>query len=198
MANLRLSYIVVLMLFFIVSVQMKAVDIALKIGVIPSDTTVNVNLRTILVEKQTVTQPLTYEERETYWREIRDLKKVYPYAKLVAITLIETYEYLQTLPEDERAAHLEKVKAEFRKEMQPKMEELTTRQGRILIKLIYRQTGSTGYDIVEAMVGSWKAWWWNVFAYFQGTDLKEKYDPKNNEQDAITERLVKLYDKGNL
>lgn len=163
-----------------------------------SDTTININLSTIIVTPKEQVKSLSFEERKTYWREIRDFKIVYPYARKVTLTLIETYEYLQTLPLQEREAHFKKVKKEFKQDMEPKMKKLTVRQGQLLIKLINRETGSSSYEIVEAMVGGWSAWWWNAFAHIQGTDLKAEYSPKTNDKDALTERLLKLYKQNRL
>ena len=53
------------------------------------------------------------KEKEYYWRSVRDVKKVLPYAKLVHRALIETYEYIQTLPEEEREKHLKRMEKEL-------------------------------------------------------------------------------------
>lgn len=144
-------------------------------------------------------KPLTHEERVALWRRIRDVKKVMPYARYIASTIIETYEYMETLPtEQEQEEHLRRVQRELKAEMEPKMRQLTLRQGRLLIKLVNRQTGQTGYELVKAVLGSFKAWWWNAFAKVVGASLKETYDPKNSTDDAVTERIIKEIDRGRL
>lgn len=162
---------------------------------IPTDTSTIV-LPTLLVEAEPRMRKLTLEERQAYWRRIRDVKKVLPYARYVAATIIETYEYAETLPDKEQRAHIKRVEAELKQELEPQMRKLTLGQGRLLIKLINRQSGSTGYELVKAFLGSWRAWWWNQFAKFMGANLKDRYAPDDNPDDAVTERIVRLIDAG--
>lgn len=143
-------------------------------------------------------RPLTMEERQAYWRRIRDVKRVLPYAKYVAATIIETYEYMETLPEKEQRAHLKRVEKDLREEMEPKMRKLTLGQGKILIKLINRQCGSSSYELVKSFLGGWKAFWWNAFARIVGANLKTEFKPEEVEDDAVTERIVLLVEAGML
>lgn len=139
--------------------------------------------------------PLSSEEKETYWRRIRDVKKVLPYANMLAQTMIETYEYLETLPNDRaRSRHLDCIEDDLMREYKPIMKNLTLRQGELLMKLVCRQTNSSSYDLIKAFYGSFKAGWYNLFAAFFGGNLKVKYDPRYNADDAFTERVVYLYE----
>lgn len=161
----------------------------------PLDSTEIIQLPEIHVLNHHKTRPLTSEERQTYWRRVRDVKKTLPYARYVARTIIETYEYMETLnTEEEQKVHLKRVEKELKIEMEPKMRLLTLRQGRLLIKLINRECGLTSYELVETFLGSWKAWWWNAFAKVIGASLKSPYTPQVNSDDALTERIVQLYD----
>lgn len=139
-------------------------------------------------------RPLTPEERRQLWRRIRDVKKVYPYAKYVAATIIETYEYMETLPEKEQEPHLKRVERELKKEMEPKMKDLTLNQGRLLIKLINRQCGMTGYELIQSFIGGFRAWTWQIFARVLGANLKSTYNPKEDPDDALTERIIRLHE----
>lgn len=157
-----------------------------------SDTILHKELPLLYVRAKHRRRPLTYEERQAYWRRIRDVKKTLPYAKYVAATIIETYEYMESLPEKEQKAHLKRVERELKEEMEPKMRNLTLGQGKILIKLINRQCGSSSYELVKSFLGGWKAFWWNAFARVIGANLKTEYHPESNEDDAVTERIVQL------
>lgn len=150
----------------------------------------------VWVQAKSPVHPLTPEERRAYWRRVRDVKKTLPYAKYVATTIIETYEYIETLPEDEQRAHIKRVERDLKADMEPKMRQLTLSQGKVLIKLINRQSGSTGYELVKAFLGGWKAWWWNQFAKFTGANLKSDYRPQDDPDDALTERIVRLVEVG--
>ncbi len=139
---------------------------------------------------------LTPTERKRYWRKIRDVKKVLPYARYITAVLVETYEYLATLPEGERDDHLKRVQKDMKAYFDPLMRKLTVRQGQLLMKLIHRESGTISYDLVKIFVGSFKAWCWQAFARALGTNLKMPYAPSNNPNDAMTERIIYLVDLG--
>ena len=160
-----------------------------------NDSLVEVDLPDVNVFARHRVRPLSLEERRELWRRIRDVKKTMPYAKYVAATIIETYEYMQTLPEKQQEAHLKLVEKELRRDMEPKMRDLTLRQGQLLIKLIHRQCGMTGYELVKAFLGGFRAWTWQVFSRVMGASLKAPYDPEHNADDAVTERIVQLYER---
>ena len=89
-----------------------------------NDSLVEVDLPDVNVFARHRVRPLSLEERRELWRRIRDVKKTMPYAKYVAATIIETYEYMQTLPEKQQEAHLKLVEKELRRDMEPKMRHL--------------------------------------------------------------------------
>lgn len=147
----------------------------------------------VLVTQRERPRRLSAEERQAYWRRIRDVKKTLPYAKYIAQTIIETYEYVETLPtEEEQKAHWKRVERELKAEMEPKMRKLTLRQGKLLMQLVERQTGQTSYELLRTFIGGWRAWWWNGFARLLGANLKDPYRPAEVEDDAVTERIVRL------
>lgn len=137
--------------------------------------------------------PLTPTEKSDYWRRIRDVKIVLPYAEMISTYIIETYEYLERLPNKRaRRKHLKVFEKELMETYKPVMKKLTLRQGKLLIKLVNRETNSTGYEIIKAFYGPFKAFWYGVFAEFYGGDLHVKYDPRYNADDALTERIIYL------
>ena len=126
----------------------------------------------------------TPEERRAYNRLVRDVKITLPYAKMV----METYEYLQTLPNDKaREAHLKRMQKELYEQYKPEMKKLTLRQGKLLLKLITRETNSTSYELIDSFLGGFAAGFWNMFAKFFGASLKADYDPYG--RDAMIERV---------
>lgn len=137
------------------------------------------------------------KERMEYTKLVRDVKKTYPYARLVAQNIIETYEFMETLPNEKaRKKHLSEAQKFIMAEYKPKMKKLTKNQGKILIKLIDRQTNSTTYDIVKSLIGPFKATIYNTFAGVFGNSLKAEYDP--NGKDWMIERIVIEIDQGTL
>ena len=135
------------------------------------------------------------KERQEYSKLVRDVKIAYPYAKMVSSSIIETYEFMQTLPDEKsRQKHLEEVQKYMMKEYKPKMKKMTRNQGKILIKLIDRECNTPSYNIVKSLVGSFKAGVFNVFAGLFGNSLKTEYDP--NGKDKLMERIVIQIEEG--
>lgn len=130
-----------------------------------------------------------------YNKLVRDVKRTLPYAKMVYETLIETYEYMETLPDDKaRQAHLKRMEKELFQQYKPELKKLSYSQGKLLIKLIDRECNQTSYHLLRAYLGSFRAGFWNFFAGMFGASLKSEYDPKG--KDALTERVVVLVEKG--
>lgn len=135
------------------------------------------------------------KEQEKYTKLVRDVKRTLPYAKMVYYTLIETYEYMETLPDEKsKQEHLEKMEKELFKQYKPELKKLTFSQGKLLIKLIDRECNQSSYNLLKAYLGSFRAGFWNLFAGMFGASLKSEYDPKG--KDAMTERIVVLVENG--
>ena len=132
-----------------------------------------------------------------YMRLVRNVKTVLPIAKEVNQIIIETYEYLQTLPDDEsRKAHMKKVEKSIFKEYKPRMKKLTYSQGKLLIKLIYRECNSSSYDILRAFLGPVRAGFWQAFSSVFGASLRKEYEPDG--VDRFTERVVLMVEAGQI
>ncbi len=157
------------------------------------DTIPYVKLPTVYIFK-----PLVFKnrrERMRYNKLVRDVKKVLPLANEVNRAIIETYEYLMTLPDDKaRQRHLKAVEKSIKEQYTPRMKKLTFSQGKLLIKLVDRQTNSTGYELVKAFLGPFRAGFYQAFAALFGASLKKEYDPTG--EDAMTERVILLVQSG--
>ena len=137
------------------------------------------------------------KQRKAYNRLVFNVKKVLPIAKEVNRAIIETYEYLETLPNEEaRKAHMKVVEKSIKAEYTPRMKKLSLSQGKLLIKLIYRETNSSSYDLVKAFLGSTRAVFYQSFAWMFGASLKKQYDPQG--KDRLIERVVRLVEAGQL
>ena len=136
------------------------------------------------------------KQEQFYWRTVRDVKKALPYAKLIMATLIETYEYIQYMPEKEQQEHLKRMEKELFKQYKPELKKLTLSQGKLLIKLINRECNQSSYSIVKAFLGSFRAGFWNFFAGIFGASLKTEYDPDG--KDAMIEKIVILVENGQI
>ena len=143
---------------------------------------------------------LTFKNRkqaESYMRLVKNVKTVLPLAKEARQMLIETTEYLETLPNEKaKEEHIKRVEDDIFRTYKPKMKKLTYSQGKLLIKLIDRECHSTGYDMIKAFMGPLRAGFWQVFAWGFGASLKKEYDAKG--VDRLTERVVLMVEAGQI
>ena len=145
-------------------------------------------------------KPLKFKnkrQRQQYTRLVRNVKKTLPIAKEVNRAIIETYEFLQTLPDEKsRQKHLQAVEKSVKEQYTPRMKKLTFSQGKLLIKLINRETDSSSYGLVKAFLGPFKAGFYQAFAAIFGASLKKEYHPEG--EDAMVEQIVLLVESGQI
>ena len=136
------------------------------------------------------------QERE-YNRLVHNVKKTLPIAKEVNRAIIETYEFLQTLPDEKsREKHLKKVEKGVKEQYTPRLKKLTFSQGKLLIKLINRETNSSSYELVKAFLGPFKAGFYQAFAALFGASLKKEYHPEG--EDILIEQIIILVENGQI
>ena len=136
-------------------------------------------------------------QANSYMRLVKNVKKVLPIAKEVRQILLETSEYLETLPDKKaKAEHMKRVEQGIVKDYKPRMRQLTYSQGKLLIKLIYRECNSSSYEAIQAFLGPVRAGFWQAFAWAFGASLKKHYDPEGT--DRLTERVVLMVEAGQL
>lgn len=139
------------------------------------------------------------KQEEFYWRTVRDVRKTLPYAKLAFSTLCETYEYIQNIPDKKsREAHLKRLESDIFDQYKPVVKSFTKRQGKVLLKLINRETDQSSYGIVKAFLGSFRAGFWQTFGRFFGMNLKSGFNPDKNDEDAMIDRIANLIEQGTL
>ena len=137
------------------------------------------------------------KQADSYMRLVKNVKTVLPIAKQARQMLIETTEYLETLPDKKsKDEHIKRVEQDIFKTYKPKMKKLSYSQGKLLIKLIDRECHSSSYDVIQAFMGPIRAGFWQVFAWGFGASLKKGYDP--NGVDRLTERVVLMVEAGQI
>lgn len=159
-------------------------------------------VKMIVLNDVSVFPPLKFKNKkqeEFYWRTVRDVKKTLPYAKLICETLLETYEYIETFPtKKERDDYLHRMEGAIFKQYKPVLKTFTKSQAQVLIKLIKRETNQSGYSIIKAFLGTFRAGFWQTFGRFFGVNLKGDYHPEKDEKDAIIERVAVAVELGQL
>lgn len=125
------------------------------------------------------------------------VKKVYPYARLAASKLNEYESELAVLPEGkERKKVMKKVETALKEQYGEELKKLTISQGKILLKLIDRETGKTSYELVKEMRGSFSVAMWQGLARLFGHNLKSQYDAEGD--DVLIEHIIKRIEAGAL
>jgi|ERR1700757_741873 len=142
---------------------------------------------------------MSFTSRRKYaeWTRLKyNVKKVYPYAILAAAKLKEFDLVLATIPnEADRKAYLKKSEKELQKEFGEELKGLSINQGKILMKLIDRETGKTTYTIIKDMRGNFNAFMWQSLATLFGSSMKQNYD-LNDPYDRQIELAIKQIEAG--
>jgi hypothetical protein len=159
------------------------------------DTMMQAVLPTAVVEARWT--PKSRREAERYTKLMRNVVKVYPYARITG-QLLQEYENDLALIQGngDQELYVKLAEAELRAEYEAEVKDLTMSQGRVLVKLIDRETGQTSYTLVKQLRGAFQAFVWQGLARLFGQDLKSTYDPTGD--DSLIEHIVQRIERGEL
>lgn len=136
-----------------------------------------------------------YRQKAAWDRLKYNVKKVYPYAILASAKLKEYDRVLATIPsESGKKAFMKLAEKQLKNQFSDELKNLSVNQGRILIKLIDRETGKTTYDIVKNMRGSFSAAMWQGVAIVFNSSLKSDYDADGEEKNI--ELAIRMIEDG--
>ncbi|MBI9041655.1 DUF4294 domain-containing protein [Lutibacter sp.] len=140
-----------------------------------------------------------YDQKYYYWFRKKVLK-AYPYAKLASERLTVLNQRRDSIKsKSKKREYTIRVQKYMEGEFTDQLKKLTRTEGRILIKLIHRQTGETTYDVVKDLRSGWKAFWYNTTASMFKLSLKDKYNPEKNPEDYLIEDILqRAFLAGNL
>lgn len=159
------------------------------------DTIPSITLRNIYIYPQLRFK--NKRQEKYYYKLVRDVKKTLPLAKEIKQIVIETYEFLETLPDEKsKNRHIKLVEKGLKEQYTPKMKKLTFSQGKLLIKLVNRECNQSSYQLVKAFMGPFKAGFYQTFAAVFGASLKKEYQPE--DEDKMVERIIILVENGQL
>lgn len=135
--------------------------------------------------------PLSEAEKRKYKKLIKNVKVVYPYAKQAG-KLLDRYTIVlqQAKNDSQRKKIMKQAEKEIENKFGPSLKKLNRSQGKILIRLIDRETGSDSYALVKELRGSFRAAFYQTLGKLFGYNLRAKYDPENNSEDRIIERII--------
>jgi hypothetical protein len=163
--------------------------------IIDGDTIPNVSIEEVVIFPRLIFKS-RYRARR-YKKLIRDVKRAYPYAIYAKNKLDQMeHEFQNLTTEKEKKKYVKTVEKQLMDEFGRELKKLTITQGRILLKLIERETGNTSYVLLKELRGTVSAVFWQTIARLFGSDLKSQYDPQGD--DFLVERVVRLIETGQI
>ncbi len=131
------------------------------------------------------------EDRRSYLILRRRTRKVYPYAKMAADRLYTMTHRLEKLESKrDKRIYTKRIQNYIEGEFTDELKKLTRSEGRILVKLIHRQTGETTYDLVKNLRTGWRAFWYNTTASMFDISLKTEFRPDEVKEDFLIEDIL--------
>jgi hypothetical protein len=159
--------------------------------IIDGDTTYSAVIEEVQIQPRQKRAAAARDLRQ-YRRLIYNVKKVYPYAKLAGLKFKEINEHLQTIDNGkDKRAYIKEMEDQIIKQYEEELKELSINQGRILIKLIDRETSYTSYEVVKELRGSFQAAFWQAIARIFGSNLKTEFDPEGEDK-ALNEIIIMI------
>ena len=189
----RMLLTAILFAFFSGTLHAQNVDvIVLKAKVVNGDTLPQIYLPEVNIRGYIIFRSPADQIR--FERLFRNVKKVYPYDRLEGIKLNEYEAMMAGLSEKEQRKLLKRAEDELKAEFGEELKALNFTQGKILLKLVDRETGNPTYHIVKELRGSFVAFFWQNLSRLFGYNLKEKYDPEGKDRDIET--IVTMIENG--
>lgn len=182
-----ISVILLTLLGFMSNAQITPKDTV----IIEGDTVARIKDTIYLEEVVFTKEKMTEEERKAYETLRNRVYKTFPYAKIAADKLSILDRNLQKLekPKDKKR-FLKLAETYLNEEFEPRLKKLSRKQGQILVKLIFRQTGKSTYELIKDYKSGWKAFWSDKTASVFDIDLKREYDPYNEPEDYVIETIL--------
>lgn len=167
----------------------------LPVQIIGGDTVPFIHLKEIEVLELKI--PKTAKARKHLTKLIKNVKRVYPYAKMAGVQLRRYDEELREAKNDrERKKIMKRAEKEINERYGGELRKMNFSQGKILIKLIDRETGETSYNLVQQLRGNFTAFFYQAFARLWGYNLKVNYDPEG--EDRQIETIVRMIERGQI
>ena len=145
---------------------------------------------------------MSEEQKEAFrkWTRLRNAVYVtYPYAKKAGYVFNEINAQLSRIPDKKkRAAYLKEMESTLRRDFTTPLTNLSVYQGKVLMKIINRETNNTCYEIIKEYKGSFSARFWQTVAWIFGSSLKQDYDPRGEDADmeSIVQEVARMYGHG--
>jgi hypothetical protein len=147
-----------------------------------------------IVSKQTFKNK---REEEAYRRLVHNVRRVYPYAKLAGQVYREYDSILAQETNERRKSQLMKnAERDIKRQFEKELKNLTVTQGKILVKLLDRETSHSAFNLVRDLRNAFQAYLYQGIGRLFGYNLRTKYDPEGRDRDI--ENIVQLIERGHL
>lgn len=196
---MRKAILLLLTIFFTLATkaQLKMPDGRYKTltTVIDGDTIPLINLAPVEIIE--TLSPEAAAQIKAYMKLRRDVLRAYPYARLAEVQLKYVSDSIERISnQKDKKRFIKATEKQLKEDFEKDLKNLTITQGRILIKLVDRQTGSTSYHLVKELRGTFQAFLWQGLARLFGENLKDDYDAAG--EDAMIENIVQQIERGEL
>jgi len=183
------SIVFILLGCIAVSGQKTAIDTTFNESIFVEADSITFSLEEVLVFKKLKFKSM--KDRRYYYWYYKKVHKAYPYAKLAAERLVSLNDQLAKLrSKSKRKKHTKKIQKFLEGEFTDKLKKMTRTEGKILIKLLHRQTGLTAFHLVKEYRSGWKAFWYNSTAKVFSLNLKSEYKPETEAIDYLVEDIL--------
>lgn len=163
-------------------------------SILDGDTVPYVKLREVTIRSSSAL--LTADEIRKNQKLIRNVKKMLPYAKIGKKRLDALELACADVSPKQRKEMIKKAEQDITNEYSEELKACTFSQGKVLLKLIDRETGRTSYTLVNELRGKIRAGVYQTFGRLFGYNLKMHYDPVNNKEDNLIERICRSIERG--
>ena len=132
-----------------------------------------------------------FQARRQYYLLMKKVKRVYPYVREAALRMDSVNMKLEGIEgRRKRNKYVKEYQKFLEERFEPELRKLTRSEGQILSKLIYRETGTSVYDIIKTYRNGFSARFWSLTAWWYDIDLKKPYDPENDAEDKLIENIL--------
>ncbi len=157
----------------------------------------HVNLNEVIIQGRKQKRKKHYRATKEYWRTVRNIRIVYPYAEMANKTITDLNKELEFIvSKKERRKLIQREYKGLMKEYKAPLMKLKISQGKLLMTLIDKETGDSSYKHIKELKGSTTAIFWQTIASMFGTSLKSKYEPEG--KDWMVEEILERMKKGEL
>ncbi len=185
----KIFIVVFLMLSFMLHAQKKVRDTIIDDKVFIEGDSIEFTLDEVYLFKKLHFK--NKKERNYYYWFWKKVHKAYPYAMQTAKILNDIDANLKKIKSKrKKRKYIRKAQKYLKEEFSDQLKKLTRTEGKVLIKLIHRQTGKTVFDLIKEYRSGWKAFWYDSTARLFDLSLKKEYHPKSNDFDFLIEDIL--------